>query len=93
VKSATIADFAGYLKRYWRPLLMDRPVIDRTGLSGRYDFTLRWSPDDLRYTGGVTYEFPDFFTAIQQQLGLKLEAVTDSVDVLVIDHVERPTAN
>ena len=93
VKSATIADFAGFLQRYWSPLLMDRPVIDRTGLSGRYDFTLRWTPDDSRNTGGVTDEFPDFFTAIQQQLGLKLETVTESIDVLVIDHVERPSEN
>ena len=93
VKSATIADFAGFLQRYWSPLLMDRPVIDRTGLSGRYDFTLRWTPDDSRNTGGVTDELPDFFTAIQQQLGLKLETVTESVDVLVIDDVQRPSEN
>jgi uncharacterized protein (TIGR03435 family) len=90
VKSATIADFAGFLQRYFD---IDLPVIDRTGLSGRYDFTLRWTPDDRRNTGGVTDEFPDFFTAIEQQLGLKLETVTESVDVLVIDHVERPTEN
>ena len=90
VKSATIADFAGFLQRYYG---MDRPVIDRTGLPGRYDFTLRWTPDDRRDTGGVTDEFPDFFAAIQQQLGLKLETVTESIDVLVIDHVERPSEN
>jgi uncharacterized protein (TIGR03435 family) len=59
----------------------DRPV-------GRYDFTLSWTADDLRYTGGVTDEFPDFFTAIEQQLGLKQKTVTEPVDVLVIDRVE-----
>jgi uncharacterized protein (TIGR03435 family) len=90
VKSGTIADFAGFLQRY---IGMDRPVIDRTGLPERYDFTLRWTPDDLRNTAGVTDEFPDFFTAIEQQLGLKLEAATESVDVLVIDDVARPTEN
>ena len=90
VKSATIADFAGFLQRYYG---MDRPVIDRTGLSGRYDFTLKWTPDDRPKTGGVTDEFPDFFTAIPQQLGLKLETVTQPIDVLVIDHVEKPTEN
>ena len=90
VKSGTIADFAGFLQRYYG---MDRPVIDRTALAGRYDFTLRWTPDDRQETGGVTDEFPDFFTAIEQQLGLKLETATESMDVLVIDHVEMPTEN
>jgi uncharacterized protein (TIGR03435 family) len=89
-KSATIADFAGFLQRYFG---IDRPVIDKTSLSGRYDFTLRWTPDDRRITGGVAAEFPDFFTAIEQQLGLKLESVTESVDVLVVDRVEKPTEN
>jgi uncharacterized protein (TIGR03435 family) len=94
VKSATIADVAGFLQRYFGMALgIDRPVIDRTDLSGRYDFTLRWSPDDRPNTGDVPDEFPDFFTAIQEQLGLKLETVTESVDVLVIDHVERPSEN
>jgi uncharacterized protein (TIGR03435 family) len=89
-KSATIADCAGFLPIYFG---IDRPVIDTTGLSGKYDFTLRWTPDVLRNTGAVPDEFPDFFTAIEQQLGLKLEAVTESVEVLVIDKVERPTEN
>jgi uncharacterized protein (TIGR03435 family) len=90
VKSGTMADFAGFLQRYYG---MDRPVLDKTGLAGRYDFTLRWTPDDRPKTAGVTDEFPDFFTAIQQQLGLKLEPATESVDVLAIDEVERPTEN
>ena len=92
VKSATIADFAGFLQRYFSPLVMNQPVIDRTGLSGRYDFTLRFNPYGLN-TGGVTDEFPDFFTAVEQQLGLKLETVTEPVDVLVIDDVQRPSEN
>ena len=92
VKSATIADFAGFLQRYFSPLVMNQPVIDRTGLSGRYDFTLKFNPYGGN-TGGVTDEFPDFFTAIEQQLGLKLETATESVDVLVIDDVQRPSEN
>ena len=60
VKSATIADFAGFLQRYFSPLVMNQPVIDRTGLSRRYDFTLRFNPYG-HDTGGVTDEFPDFF--------------------------------
>jgi uncharacterized protein (TIGR03435 family) len=90
VKSATIADLAGFIQRYFD---IGQPVIDSRGLSRKYDFTLRWTPDDRRNTGGATDEFPDFFTAIEQQLGLKLETVTESVDVLVIDHVEKPTEN
>jgi uncharacterized protein (TIGR03435 family) len=70
---------------------MDRPVIDRTGLAGVYDVKLEATPEDrlLRDpdTGGVS-----IFTAIQR-LGLKLEPRKDTVQVLVIDHVEMPTAN
>jgi uncharacterized protein (TIGR03435 family) len=90
VKSATIANFAGFIQRYFD---IGQPVIDSTGLSRKYDFTLRWTPDDRRNTGGAPDEFPDLFTAIEQQLGLKLETVTQPIDVLVIDHAERPTEN
>jgi uncharacterized protein (TIGR03435 family) len=90
VKSSTIADVAGFIQRFFD---VGRPVIDRTGLPGKYDFTLRWTPDVLRNRTGVPDEFPDFFTAIEQQLGLKLEAVTESVDVLAIDDVQRPSEN
>jgi bla regulator protein blaR1 len=90
VKSSTLADVAGFLQRFFDP---GRPVIDRTGLSGKYDFTLRWTPDTLRNRGGVADEFPDLFAAIEQQLGLKLESATESVEVLVIDNVTRPTEN
>jgi uncharacterized protein (TIGR03435 family) len=97
VKSGTIADFAGYLQRYFSPLVMDRPVIDGTGLSERYDFTIRFTPSFVPNGGAnggrVSDEFPDFFTAIQQQLGLKLETVTESVDVFVIDDLQRPSEN
>lgn len=58
----------------------DRRVLDRTGLEGRYDFELQWSDVSV-------------FTALQEQLGLKLEPTKGPVDVVVIDHVERPTEN
>jgi uncharacterized protein (TIGR03435 family) len=75
-----------------------RPVIDRTGLPGRYDMTLQWLPppgtDNPRAPGAATPdEEVSVFTAIQEQLGLKLESSTGPVDVLVIDHVEHPTDN
>jgi uncharacterized protein (TIGR03435 family) len=69
----------------------DRPVVDRTGLSGRYDFKLRWTSDEMRNTAPNAP--PGLSTAVQEQLGLKLEAVKAPADVLVVDKVERPGAN
>ena len=68
-----------------------KPVVDQTGLSGRFDFTLKWTRDESASSDPNAP--PGLFTAIQEQLGLKLEAVKAQVDVLVIDHVERPSAN
>jgi uncharacterized protein (TIGR03435 family) len=69
-----------------------RSVIDRTGLSGLFSFTLELSfPEAQAPT--TQNEAPSFFTAVQEQLGLKLEPTTGPVDVLVIDHVERPMEN
>jgi uncharacterized protein (TIGR03435 family) len=76
-------------------------VIDRTGLQGRYDFTLTWTPDETQFAGfGVRIQPstdpnapPVLFTAIQEQLGLKLDSVRAPVEVLVIDRVDRPSEN
>jgi uncharacterized protein (TIGR03435 family) len=94
----TIKEFAGVMQR----LALDRPVIDQTGLSGQYDFTLIWTPDESQFggrgaqnpppTNGGTAP-PDLFTAMQQQMGLKLESVRALVDVIVIDHVWKPSEN
>jgi len=70
----------------------DRPVVDQTGLSGRYDFQLKWTFDDSKAPTDGTAA-PGLFTAIQEQLGLKLEPAKAQADVLVIDKVERPGAN
>jgi len=71
---------------------MDRPVVNQTGLEGKYDFQLKWTFDESKApTDGSAA--PSLFTAIQEQLGLKLEAVKAPTDVLVIDKVERPGAN
>ena len=70
----------------------DRPVVDRTGLSGRWDLMLRWTADEQKAPTDGTAP-PSLFTAIQEQMGLKLEAVKAPIDVLVIDKVERPGAN
>jgi len=66
-------------------------VINKTGLTGRYDFQLRWTADGA--SAGATDAPPDLFTAIQEQLGLKLQAAKGPVTTLVVDHVEQPTAN
>jgi uncharacterized protein (TIGR03435 family) len=66
-------------------------VVDKTGLTGRYDFSLRWTPDNLSNEGNA--EWPSIFTAVDEQLGLKLESVRSPVDTLVIDHIEVPSEN
>jgi uncharacterized protein (TIGR03435 family) len=82
--------------------VLDRPVVDQTGLTGRYDFTLRWTPDETQFVGmgvrvppptGDASAAPGLFTAIQEQLGLKFEATKAPVDVLVVDRAERPSDN
>lgn len=69
----------------------DRPVIDKTGLQGFFDFTLEWTPDAHR--SDPTASGPSIYTAIEQQLGLKLQPERSLVEFLVIDHAEKPTLN
>jgi len=80
-----------------------RIVVDRTELAGAYDFTLTWTPDQLPQgfdkkvaAGGIAPADPNgpsIFTAIQEQLGLKLDSRKGPVDVLIITRAERPTEN
>lgn len=69
-----------------------RYLIDKTGLTGRYDFELHWMPDDAPADSGLAAG-PAFFTAVQEQLGLKLESAKAPVDVLVVDSAEPPSPN
>ena len=71
---------------------VDRPVVDKTGLTGRYDVELRWTVDESK-TPTDSNAAPGLFTAIQEQLGLKLEATKAMADVLVVDGVQKPGAN
>jgi uncharacterized protein (TIGR03435 family) len=79
--------------------IVGRLVVDKTGLTGKYDAKLQWTPDDERgitQTNGVTPPAdsrPSIFTALQEQLGLKLESSKEPVDTIVIDHLEMPTEN
>src|SRR5947208_6375248 len=87
-RHATLAELASVLQR----AALDRPVVDRTGLSARFDFDLEWMPDETQFGGQGPWANqeaakPVLFAALQQQLGLKLEATKGPVEVLVIDHV------
>jgi len=100
VRNSTMADFAGFLQAR----MLDRPVVDQTGITGRFDFTLEWRPDVAQLGapggGGPAPQLPpevearpDLFTAIQEQIGLKLESSKAPVDTYVVDKVQKPSDN
>ena len=99
VGNATMHDFSELMQS----AVLDRPVVDQTGLTGRWDFTLKWTPDDSQFGGlGVKVPPPSpdaanappaLFTALTEQLGLRMDAVKAPAEVLVIDAVEKPSAN
>ena len=98
VNNGTMSEFTGFLQQ----LVLDRPVVDETGLTARYDFNFVFTPDDSQFNGHPPQlpkpadnveVAPSLFEAVQQTLGLKLEAKKAMVDVIAIDHVEKPSAN
>ena len=96
-RNATMDEFASVMQT----TALDRPVLNQTGLAGRFDFTLNWAPDEFQFQGlGIkppvaaeANSNPDLFTAIQQQLGLKLEATKAPAEIFVIDRIEKPSEN
>jgi len=86
-----VSNLANYLAQ-----LLHKQVVDKTGLTGKYDISMKWQPDDMpaesREATGAD-SAPSIFTALQEQLGLKLEAVKGPVDTIVVDHVEMPSEN
>jgi uncharacterized protein (TIGR03435 family) len=86
-RNVSMSDFAFILQ-----LMLSKPVLDQTGLSGRFDFVLKWTPDDEKVADPEVAS-PGIFTAMQEEIGLKLEAVKAPAEVLVVDKVERPSAN
>lgn len=102
VRNLTMAEFATWMQSG----VMDKPVVDQTGLKDKYDFTLKWTPDDSQFAqfrgavapapqpaGDNPNAPPSLYTAVQEQLGLKIEATKAPDDVIVIDHVEKPSPN
>jgi uncharacterized protein (TIGR03435 family) len=98
VINTSMDEFSQFLQAF----LLDRPVVNQTALTGKYDFTLTFTPDDTMFNGhpppqpaktDTTEVAPSLFEAIQQQIGLKLDAQKTQVPVIAIDHVDKPTAN
>jgi uncharacterized protein (TIGR03435 family) len=98
VTNATMKDFCDGMQS----AVMDKPVVDHTGLTARYDFNLNWTPDESQFESMGGFKSPAtedpnappaLSTAIQEQLGLKLDATKASALVFVIDHIEKPSAN
>jgi uncharacterized protein (TIGR03435 family) len=94
--NGTMSDFTEFLQM----LVLDKPVVDQTGITGRFDNNVTFTPEDWQFNGhppkvpaSTVSEAPNLFDAIQQQLGLKLTAQKTAVDVIVIDHVEKPSPN
>jgi uncharacterized protein (TIGR03435 family) len=100
IHAASLDQMAGQLSHL---LAIDRPVVDRTGIAGIFDFHFEYTPgenvphvgfrDDATEPAAATSAGPSIFTALQEQLGLKLEPARGPGEFLVIDHVERPSEN
>jgi uncharacterized protein (TIGR03435 family) len=94
-RNVTMTEFASELGRG----ILDRPVIDRTSLTGKYDFDLEWEYDDTQFGGHFppinagTSGKPDLLEAIQQQLGLRLEPARAQVETIIIDSVQQASEN
>ena len=86
-----------WFARYLESTVLSRPVADKTGLSGTYDFDLDWRPDESQFKGRFAgsreaqSDLPDLFAALN--IGLRLEAVKSPVQFLRIDHAEKPSEN
>lgn len=97
VRNYSVPDIA----RGIQDVFLDKPVVDQTRLSGRYDFDLKWTPDDSQtycptaaaHSRDDPKAPPGLYTAIKEQLGLKIVTTRAPVQVMVIDHIAEPSAN
>jgi uncharacterized protein (TIGR03435 family) len=90
-RSVTMDDFVAMLQR----ATLDKPTVNKTGLTGKYDFDLKFAQDESQYGGQVgaaqeNTQSPPLFTAVQEQLGLKLEATRGTVSTMVVDGAVKP---
>jgi uncharacterized protein (TIGR03435 family) len=93
-RGVTMDDFVAMLQR----ATLDKPTVNKTGLAGRYDFDLAFAQDETEYGGEVkkapdSSQSPPLFTAVQEQLGLRLVATRGPVNAMVVDAAEKPRAN
>jgi uncharacterized protein (TIGR03435 family) len=101
LRSRTMAQFAESLSRLTMTgSSLNRLIVDKTGLEGQYNLTLKFTPENIPPPGATPAGFapvdpngPSIFTALQEQLGLKLDSQRAPVDVLVVDRAEQPTGN
>jgi uncharacterized protein (TIGR03435 family) len=99
VTNSTMKDFCHGMQE----AVMDKPVVDQTGLTDRYDFNLNWTPDQSQFAAMGAHITPpetedpnappSLYVALQEQLGLKMESTKANVEVMVIDHVDKPSPN
>jgi uncharacterized protein (TIGR03435 family) len=98
VTNATMDDFCQLMQS----AVLDRPVVNQTGLTAKYNFLLKWTPDESQFAGmgmkvpppsDAADAPPPLYTAVTEQIGLKLEAGKAQVKVFVVDHAEKPSAN
>jgi uncharacterized protein (TIGR03435 family) len=87
-------DFVAMLQR----ATLDKPTVNKTGLTGKYDFDLNFAQDESQYGGELPKapddtQSPPLFTAVQEQLGLKLEATRGMVSAMIVDRAEKPSSN
>jgi uncharacterized protein (TIGR03435 family) len=91
----SIAQLADALS--WMPEVGSRKIVDQTGIEGTFDLTLRWSWEQSPEAGGPTEtvqpDAPPMFSAIQEQLGLRLQATKGPLDYIAVEHLERPSEN
>ena len=94
-RSTTISEFASMLQR----AVFDRPVVDKTNLTGRYDFDLAWTYDETQFDGKLPpinldeANRPSLFSSLQKEVGLTLESSRAQVETIIIDSVEKPSEN
>ncbi len=93
-RSVTMDDFVAMLQR----ATLDKPTVNQTGLTGKYDFDLKFAQDESQYGGQLPKapedaQSPPLFTAMQEQLGLKLVATRGMVSAMVVDQAQKPSPN